>query len=124
MGGREVNNSASIRAPCTKYFWRFQRHIGTFLDHLGGVDTPVGRVPAPKTGQVEQIHGGGEVCISASIRAPCTKFCFQVPETHRNISDHLGGVDTPAARGVLVHKNQAKLSKYMGEQGGQYPSFY
>ena len=29
--------------------WRFLRHIGTFLDHLGGVDTLVDRVPMPKT---------------------------------------------------------------------------
>ena len=34
-GSGEVNISASIRAPCTKVFWRFLRHIGTFLDLLG-----------------------------------------------------------------------------------------
>ena len=39
-----------------QFFWRFLRHTGTFLDHLGGVDTPEGRVPVPKAGQVEQIH--------------------------------------------------------------------
>ena len=32
----------------TKFFWRFLRHIGTFLDHLGGLDTPVGRVQVPR----------------------------------------------------------------------------
>ena len=32
----------------TTFFWRFLRHIGTFLDHLGGVDTPMGRVLALK----------------------------------------------------------------------------
>ena len=67
MGG-EVNISASIRAPCTKFFGRFLSHIGTFLDYLGGVDPPVGR--------------------------------------------------------VLVAKNWAKLSKYIGEWGGQYLGFY
>ena len=30
-------------------FWRFQRHIGTFVDYLGGVDTPTGRSQAYKT---------------------------------------------------------------------------
>ena len=29
-------------------FWRLLRHIGTFLDHLGGVDTPMDRVLVPK----------------------------------------------------------------------------
>ena len=33
-------------APNT--FWKFLRHIGTFVDHLGGVITPVGRVPVPQ----------------------------------------------------------------------------
>ena len=28
--------------------WRFLRHIGTFLDHLRDVDTPLVRAPAPK----------------------------------------------------------------------------
>ena len=59
MGEGGVNISASIRAPCTKYFWRLLRHIDTFQDNLGRVDTPVGRVPVPKPGQVEQIHRGG-----------------------------------------------------------------
>ena len=55
------------------------------------VDAPVGRVPHTQTlGQVEQINMGGEVNISASIRAPYTKCCLEVPETHRNISRPLG----------------------------------
>ena len=29
-------------------FCRFLKHIGTFPDYLGGVDTPVGRVPVPQ----------------------------------------------------------------------------
>ena len=44
----EVNISASIRAPCTKLFWRFLRNIGTFLDDLKGVDPHMGRVTVPK----------------------------------------------------------------------------
>ena len=39
MGSWEVSISASIRAPCTNFFWKFLKHIGTFVDHLGGVDT-------------------------------------------------------------------------------------
>ena len=50
--------SVSIRAPYTKFFWWFLRHIETFLDHIGGVDTPVGRVLVTKLGQVEKIHEG------------------------------------------------------------------
>ena len=39
------------------FFGSFLRHIGTFLDYLGGDDTPVGSVPAAQNlGQVEQIH--------------------------------------------------------------------
>ena len=47
IGEGEVNISASMRAPCTIYL-RFLRHIGTFLDHLRGADTLMGRVPVPK----------------------------------------------------------------------------
>ena len=72
-------------APNT--FWRFLRHIGIFLDHLGGVDTPIGRVSALKTGlRWANTWGSGEVSISASIRVPCTKYFLEVPETHKNIS--------------------------------------
>ena len=94
-------------------FRRFLRHIGTFIDHLGGSDTPVGRVQAPKTGQSwANTWDKVEVSISASNRAPYTIF-LEVPETHRNILAHLGGVDTPFCR-VPVSKNQAKL-QIMGE---------
>ena len=41
-----VHFSLCLHAP---HFWRFLRHIETLLDPLGGVDTPVGRVQAPKT---------------------------------------------------------------------------
>ena len=50
-GSGEVNISASIRAPCNNSFWKFLRHIGTLLDHLGGVDTPMGGAPVPKKKQ-------------------------------------------------------------------------
>ena len=55
MGSGEGNISTSIRALCTKSFWR--RHRETFLDHLGGVDTFMGGAPVPKLGLDEQIHG-------------------------------------------------------------------
>ena len=87
----EVNISASIKAPCTKYFLRFLRHIGTFLDYLGGVDIPVERVPVPKNwAKLSKYIGEGEVNISASIRAPYTRYFLEVPETHRNISRSTG----------------------------------
>ena len=111
MGSGEVNISVSIRATCTKFFWRFLTHIETSLGHLGGVDTPVSRVPAPKIWtKLNKYMGEGDISIPASIRALCTKFCLEIPETHRNISDYLGGVDTPVGR-VPVHKIWAKLSK-------------
>ena len=70
---------------------RFLRHIGTLLDHLGGVVTPVGRAPASKNqAKLRKYIGEGEVNISASIRAPCTNNLLKVLETHRNISRSLG----------------------------------
>ena len=50
-----------------------------------------------------------ELC-SLLIVLACTKFFFEVPETHKNILDHLGGVDTPMGR-VPVPRNWTKLSK-------------
>ena len=91
MGDGEVNISASIRAPCTKFFWTFLRHIGTLLDHLEGVSTPMDRASAPeKWAKLSKYMGDGEVNISASIRAPCTKFFLDIPETHRNTFRPLG----------------------------------
>ena len=88
-GSGEVNISASIRAHAPQLFWRFLRHNGTFLDHLRDVDTPMGRVLTPKNQtKLSKYMGEGEVNISASIRAPCTKFFWEVPEIHRNILDH------------------------------------
>ena len=55
-------------------FWRFLRHIGTFVNYFGGVDTPMGRSPVPKNqATLSKYMGSMEVNISASIRVPCTK---------------------------------------------------
>ena len=53
--------------------------------------------------------GSGEVIISASIRAPGTKFFWKLLRHIRTFLDYLG----PVGR-VLVPRNQARLSKYMG----------
>ena len=39
---------------------------------------------------------------------------LEVPQTHRNILDHLEGVDTPFGT-ALTPENWAKGGKYMGE---------
>ena len=167
-GGTGRSISQLLSGPnVPNLFGRFLRQIETFLDHLWGVDTPVGRVLAPKTClswantwgvgrsisqfllgphvpnllEVPYTHRNisrpfgrlthlwavcqhsksgsswantwGDVSISAFIRAPCTKFCFKVYDTNRNISYHLGGVDTLVGR-VPALKIWANLSKYMG----------
>ena len=90
IGEGEGNMSTSIRAPCTKYFWKFLRHIRTFLDYLGDVDPPVGRVLVPNyQATLGKYMGEGEFNIPASIRAPCTKYFLEIPETHRNNSRSL-----------------------------------
>ena len=58
-----------------QFFLRFLRQIRKFLDHLRGVDRHVGRVPMSKNRvNLSKYMKDGEVNISASIRAPCTKF--------------------------------------------------
>ena len=42
--------SACIMASYTKFFWEVPETHRNILDQLGGVATPVGRVPTPKTG--------------------------------------------------------------------------
>ena len=112
--GRSI--SAAIRAPCTQFFWRFLRHIRTFLDHLRGVDPPVGRVLVPRNqAKLSKYMGSGEVNISASIRAPCTTFFWRFLQHIGTFVDHLGGVDRPMGR-AQHPKARPKLSKYMGEQ--------
>ena len=51
-------------------------HIGTLLDHLGGVGTSMDRVSAPNMGQVEQIHGGVGKSISQHLLGPHAPTCF------------------------------------------------
>ena len=46
--GRSISHFL-LRPHAPNVFCRFLRHIETFLDHLGSVDTPAGRVPVPKT---------------------------------------------------------------------------
>ena len=71
-------------------FWEVPETHKNILDHLEGVDTPAGRVPMFKNqAKLSKYIGVGEINISASIRAPCTKF-LEVPETHGNISRLLG----------------------------------
>ena len=75
MGSGEVNISASIKASCTTFIWEFLRHIGTFVYHLGCVNTPMGRASPPKTRpNWANTLGSREVNISASIKDPCTKY--------------------------------------------------
>ena len=71
--------------------WRFLRHEESFLDHVGGVATPAGRVLVPRNlAKLSKYMGNGEVNISASIMTPCTKHFLEVPVTHRTFLDHLG----------------------------------
>ena len=115
-GSMEVNIPASIKAPCTKYFWRFLRHIGPFLDHLTGGDTPANWVPVPKTGlNWANTWQSGEVNISVSIRAPCTKFFRKLLRHIGILIDHLRGVDTPVGR-VHVPRNKAKVEQIHGSR--------
>ena len=79
---------------------------------------------AQKLGWVEQIHGGdGKVNISASFRAPWTKFFLRFLRCKGICLDHLGGVDTPVDR-VLAPKTGLNWANTCGRWGGQYPSFY
>ena len=95
----EVYISVSIRAPCTKFFWRFLRHIGTFLDYFRAVDTPDGRVLVPRNkAKLRKYMGSGEVNISASIRSPCTKYFENFLRHIGTFLDYLGGVDRPLGR--------------------------
>ena len=100
-----------------KIFWKFLRQIGTFLDHLGGVDTSMGGALVPKNqAKLSKCMGEGEVNISASIRAPYPKFFGKFMRHIGTFLDHLGGVDPLMGRS-LAPKIQAKLSKCMGDGG-------
>ena len=50
MGQGESISQFLLRPHAPNIFWMFLKDIETFLDHLLGIDTPVGRVPALKTG--------------------------------------------------------------------------
>ena len=102
----------------------FLKHKGTLLDYLRGVDTPMDRVPAPKTGMSwANTWGSGEVNISVAIRALYTKFFWEVSERHRDISRPLRRCWHTHGQSASA-QHMSKLSKYMGEWGGQYVSFY
>ena len=105
-------------------FWRFLRHIGTFSDHLGGVVTPVGRVPVPKNQAYLSKYMGEGTSISQLLLGPhAPKLVWRFLRHIGTFLDHLGGVYIPMGR-ALAPKIHAKLSKYMGEWGGQYFNLY
>ena len=113
MGSGQVNISASIKASCTAFIWEFLRHIGTFVYHLGCVNTSMGRAAPPKTRpNWANTLGSMEVNISTSIKAPCTKYFLEVPETHRIISRSLGRC-WHTCRQSASALNWAGLSKYL-----------
>ena len=95
---------------------------------MGGVDTSVGGALVSKPCQVEQIYGGAGRSISQILlRHHAPNFAWRFLRHIGTFVHHLGGVDTieVESRGrALAPKYQAKFSKYIGEQGGQYLSFY
>ena len=121
--GRSVSQ-LPLEPHAPNLVWRFLRHIGIFQDHLGGVDTPTGRVPVPTNwAKLSKYIGGVGRSISHLLLGPYAATIFRRFLRHiGTFLDHLGGVDTPTGK-ALAPKNQAKLSKYLGERG-QYLSFY
>ena len=106
--GQYLSFHIGPHAPNT--FCRFLRHIGTFVDHFGGVDTPAARVPsAPKTGPKLSKYMGEGRSISQLLLGPHAPntFCRFLRDIGTFL-DYLGGVDTPVGR-VPVPKNQAKF---------------
>ena len=80
-------------------FWRFQRHIGTFVDYLGGVDTPTGRSQAPKTRPHWANTWWAGMSISQLLLGPHTPNIFCRFLRHiETFLDHVTGVETPAGR--------------------------
>ena len=123
-GPNWANISAFMRSNVPNTFWRFLRHIGTFLDYLTGVDTPVGRVCVPRNkAKLSKYMGSGEVNISASIKASCTTFIWEVSETYRNICIRLGRCWHTHELSASVH-HPGQVEEIHGKQGGQYLSFY
>ena len=116
--------SASIKAQCNKYFLEVletYRNISISLERCWHTCGQSGRTQNwPKLSKYIEEE---EVNISASIRAPCTKYFLEVPETHRNISRSLGRCWHTFGQSAST-QNWVDLSKCMWECGGQYPSFY
>ena len=88
--------------------------MGTLPDYLGGVDTPLCRVPVPNNrGKLSKYLGEGW-SISQLLLGPHTPNTFWRCLGHIEIFlDYLRGVQIPVGR-VWVPRNKAKLSKYMG----------
>ena len=121
IGEGEVNISVSIKTSCTKYFLQVSETHRNICRSLGRCWHACGQNTGTQNpGQVEQINWGiGKVNISAFIRALCIKSFLDVPETHRNFLDQMGGVDTPASA-----QNSGQVEQIHGVVGGQYLSFY
>ena len=77
-------------------FRRFLRHIGTLLDYLGGVDTPLCRVPVPNNrGKLTKYLGEGW-SIFQLLLGPHTPNTFWRFLRHiGTFVNYFGGVDTP-----------------------------
>ena len=98
-GDGEVNISASIRSPCTKFFGKFHRHIGTCLEYLGGVDTSMGRALVPKTRPSCANTLGRMRSIFQFLLGPHAPNTFwRFLKDIETFLDHLQGVDTPVGR--------------------------
>ena len=66
-----------LKSLAPHLFGRFLRHIETFVYDLGGVDTPMSWVLVSIIqAKLRKYMASREVNISASIRAPCTKYFF------------------------------------------------
>ena len=105
------------------FFWWFLRHVGTFLDYLGGVDTPGDRVPVLNTGPSWANTWGVGRSISQLLLGPHAPNIFSQNLRHiGTFLDYLGGVDTPMGR-VPVPKTLPHWANTWGG-GGQYLSFY
>ena len=72
--GRSISQLLlELHAPI---FWKLLRHIGTFLHHLQGVTHL--QSDCQNQAKLRKYMAEGEVNMSASIRAPCTKYFLEV----------------------------------------------
>ena len=84
---QEVNISASIRAPYTKFCLEVSQTYRNISRLPGRCWPTYGQsAGAQNPGQVEQIHGGVGWSISQLLLGPLAPNFLEVPETHRNIS--------------------------------------